>query len=162
MDVEILLADAATVNVSGNIDVLGLGWEVTGPSPLPGFVVITIVKAPLDWPEGRQIEFTLQLLDANGEVVKTPGSPSAEIGFRASLPVTPSSTRPEGFPGGVASVTGVGAGLLLEPGTYEWIVSVEGVTEPSWRRPFYVRSKPDEFPPQARMLNPSPAPTQQN
>jgi hypothetical protein len=160
MDVDIFLADAASLNVTGNIDALGFGWDVTGPSPLPGFVVITIIKAPLDWPEGQQIDFTLQLLDTNGEVVKTPGSPSAEISVRASIAVPSSSSRPQGLRGGVASVTGVGAGLLLEPGIYEWVVSVKGATEPEWRRPFYVRSKPDEFPAQVRMVNPSPAPLQ--
>jgi hypothetical protein len=148
----ILLADAATVNISGNLDALGVGWDITGPSPLPGFTIVILIKAPLDWPEEHIGSMKVSLFDASGEPVKVPGSPSGEISFEVQLQFPPASTRPAGLRGGVAGITTVAPGLMLAPGIYEWVASIDGEEDVTWRRPFYVRAAPDEFAAQIRLM----------
>ncbi len=149
-DVTILLADAANLDAVGRVNTLGLGWDIIGPSPLPGFVVIVRVKAPEG--QGEQpFNVRLQLLDSRGNPVALGGQDAGEpLDVRFEERASPSSARPAGLRGGTTVILQLGPGMLLEPGIYEWVVSVEGETQPHWRQPFYVRAKPDEFPPQVR------------
>ena len=151
MDATIQLADAATININGNMDSLGLGWDVTGPSPLPGFVIIVIIKTPSDWPDNQEFTLSIRLVDSNGEVVKQSGTPSAQVVVQINGRVPPADSRPPGMPGGFATLANVAPGLILEPGKYEWVASVG---EEEWRKAFYVRARADEFKPQARVLDP--------
>ncbi len=109
MEVTVLLADAATYDVNGRVAAIGLGWEITGPSPLPAFNLIVIIKTPVGWGD-KPLDVRVQLRD--------------------------------------------GDGLVLDPGLYSFVVSVNDEARSHWRRPFYVRAKPDEFPPQISPVKP--------
>jgi hypothetical protein len=146
MDVRILLATAANLDAAGQVNALGLGWNIIGPPPLPGFVVIVTAEAPEGQGE-EPFDVQVKLLDS----AKTPvviGEQGAEqtmdVHFQAEA--APSATRPAGLTGGTTLILQLGPGILLEPGMYEWVAWVEGETQPNWRRRFYVRAKPDEFP----------------
>jgi hypothetical protein len=151
-DVTILLARAANLDASGQVNALGLGWEIIGPSPLPGFVVIVKATRPEGQP-GKRFNVRLQLLDSEGNIVASGQQDAMEpldVRFEGEIPGP--SAIPAGLKGaGTAVVLEMGPGLLLEPGIYEWVVSVDGETQPHWRAPFYVRAKPDEFSPQGRI-----------
>ena len=145
-DVTVLLANAANLDASGQVNALGLGWEIIGPSPLPGFVVIVQVKASEDQREER-FNVRLQLLDSGGNVVASGQQDAMEpldVEFQGEP--SPAAKVPAGLRGGAAVILEMGPGLLLEPGIYEWVVSIEGETQPHWRQRFYVRAKRDEFP----------------
>jgi hypothetical protein len=145
-DVTILLANAANLDASGQVNALGLGWSIIGPSPLPGFVVIVKVMAPEEQREER-FNVRLQLLDSVGNVVASGEQDSMEpLDVQFQGEPTSSAKVPAGLSGGAAVILELGPGLLLEPGIYEWVVSIDGETQPHWRQRFYVRAKPDEFP----------------
>ena len=150
VEATILLGTAASVDATGQVNALNLGWEIIGPSPLPSFVVLVTVKPPLDWGE-QPFEIELRLIDSTGNTVVL-GEQEARrpVDLRLRGQTGPSSSRPAGLRGGTTLMVEIGPGIVLEPGIYEWIVSVDGETQPHWRRPFYVRAKPDEFPPQLR------------
>jgi hypothetical protein len=147
MNVTIHLANSANVDSGGLVNALGLGWQITGPSPLPPFSVIVLVTAPEDRSE-EPFEVRLQLTKSTGEPVMTGDPDEAQpVELRVMAHVGPSTKRPAGLPTGANLLVEMAPGLLLEPGIYEWVVSIDGESQPSWRRPFYVRAKPDEFPP---------------
>jgi hypothetical protein len=152
MEITILLADSASVNANGNLDVLGLAWDITGPSPLPGFTIVVLVKVPLDWPDGKAFDLALQLQNSAGEVVKVP---AGEVGVRIGGKVPLSAERPPSLQGGMTGAATVPPGLILEPGVYQWVASVQSdsSTLGEAHRAFYVRGNADEFPPQSRLLS---------
>jgi hypothetical protein len=150
MEVTILLATAANIDASGQANALNLGWEIIGPSPLPSFVVFVVVKVPLDRGE-EPFDIELRLLDSTGTpVVLGEEDARQPVELRVQGQAGPSSSRPAGLRGGAGTLLEIGPGMVLEPGIYEWVVSVDGKTQPHWHRPFYVRAKRDEFPPQRR------------
>lgn len=146
MDVTIHLAKAANVAVAGQVDVLGLGWDVIGPGPLPPHVLMVSVKLPAGY-AGQPVDVGIRLLDSAGEPVVLGEEKSAQsVEINSQITPPPASAVPAGLQGGVLAVVEVGSGMLLEPGLYEWAVSVAGESSPAWRRRFYVRAKADEFP----------------
>ncbi|WP_438818525.1 DUF6941 family protein [Streptomyces brasiliscabiei] len=150
MDVTLALAQAANVDASGNINALGLGWEVIGPSPLPPFVVIAVVRVPPEQAE-LPIAAELRMVDSDGKLVTQRDDPDRDLLVRNELKVAPAPERPPGLPAGVAMVVSMSAGLILDPGLYEWVLTVNGESRTHWRRRFYVRAKADEFPPHLRL-----------
>ncbi len=147
MNVTIHLTNSANVDSGGLVNALGLGWQITGPSPLPPFAVIVLVTAPENQSE-EPFEVRLQLTKSTGEPVVI-GDPDAAqpVELRVMAHVSPSTRRPVGLPSGANLIVEMAPGLFLESGIYEWVVSIDGKSQASWRRPFYVRAKADEFPP---------------
>jgi hypothetical protein len=150
MDVTLALAQAANIDVNGHINALGLGWEVIGPSPLPAFVVIAVVRGPSELPE-QAMSTELRMVDSQGRLVTQRDDPDRELLIQNELTMAPASERPAGLLGGAAMVVSMSAGLILDPGLYEWVLSVNGESRSDWRRKFYVRAKNDEFPPHLRL-----------
>ncbi|MZE80853.1 DUF6941 family protein [Streptomyces xinghaiensis] len=145
MDVTLALARAANIDVSGHINALGLGWEVIGPSPLPAFVIIAVARvAPED--SERPLETELKLVDSEGQLVTLSNDSDRELVIQNQIKVPPAFERPPGLHGGAAMIVDMSPGLVLDPGLYEWVLSLNGETYPQWRRRFYVRAKSDEFP----------------
>jgi hypothetical protein len=145
-EARILLATAANLDAAGQVNALGLGWEIIGPSPLPAFVVIVSVKPSRGRGE-EPVDVQLRLLDGAGNpvVLEGQGTPQTlDVRFQAEA--GPTTARPVGLRGGTTLIFQIGPGILLDPGMYEWVVSVEDESQPHWRQPFYVRAKPDEFP----------------
>ena len=138
------LARAANV-AGGQLDVLGLGWDVIGPGPLPSHVLIVSVRAPGSRDE-RPLTIRFELRRASGEPVVLGDDETAQpVQVSAEVALPSSSAVPEGLRRRAISIVEIAAGMALEPGLYEWVVSVDDDTEPGWRRRFYVRAKADEY-----------------
>ncbi len=142
MKATMLLADAAQV-ADGKLYILGGGWSVTGPFPMPSAVA---VKVEVDWNEiDSPHHWELFLLDEDGHpvLVDTPeGSQALEV--RGDFQVT----RPDGLPPGspVDFSLAVNMGPLpLEPGKrYTWRLTIDGVTDGSWALSFSTRPVPEQ------------------
>jgi hypothetical protein len=156
VEATVLLANAASGDENGQINLLGLGWRITGPPPLPGFVVVAMVQVPSEREE--PIATRLQLHNQAGELVTQGDEDNPQpVEIQGLAPVGPSSQRPSELPGGANLILAFAPGLRLDPGYYEWVLSVNGETRDHWRQRFYVRAKPDEYPPrpQAASFDPT-------
>ena len=133
MKVTMLLADAAQVS-EGKLYVLGAGWRFTGPEPVASAIAL-IFEIPWDR-ANEPIPFDLQLVDADGQTSVLPDG--GELRVEGQIEVG----RPPGHPPGESisapMAAGVGA-LPLEPGTYEWRLTVDGESSADWTLPFVVR-----------------------
>ena len=67
MRVTMLLADFAQVS-DGKLTVVGGGWSLTGPEPVP-FGIAILIRVPWDQANQRQV-MRLELLDADGQPVE--------------------------------------------------------------------------------------------
>ncbi len=153
MEAFLFLADAANFSLSGGLNVLGGGFSVTGPSPLPRFSVLVIARFSPD-EDMDSVELRVQLLRAEtgAPVVLESGDQQQIIETSQRLEV-PEQIRPAGIPPGFMFEMEVGQGLVLEPGLYEWRASLNGRDEDNWRAYFYVRATADEYPPEPRAMS---------
>lgn len=147
MRVTLLLADAAEA-VNGKLYILGGGWSVTGPGPVP-FAIALKIEVPWDQANTRH-ELRLELLDGDGQPValaQEPGGDASPLVIGGSFEVG----RPPGLPAGTPldSVLAVSfsGGLPLEPGSrYEWRLSINDKTRDDWRLAFTTRPAPPGAP----------------
>jgi hypothetical protein len=127
--VTLLLADAAQVDSAGKVHALGLGWTVI-PTPTP--IVALIILLDVDWAEtNRPYQVRCELVTDDGQTVTIPGPEGEQtIWFAANI----EAGRPPGAPHGtsirVPITYTVGPGLPLNPGRYQWRVTIEG--HPEW------------------------------
>ena len=136
-----LLADAAQV-VDNKLYVLGGGWSVTGPDPMPSAIAL---KIDVPWDEaGTQHTWELALLDQDGVPVflgEGEGAPSVVIRNEFQL------ERPEGLPPGTPLELSMAINLApmpLQPGgRYVWQLTIDDQSHEDWQIAFTVR------PPQA-------------
>ncbi|HEY7731503.1 MAG TPA: hypothetical protein VH950_11420 [Gaiellaceae bacterium] len=136
-----LLADFAQVS-DGKLTVVGGGWSITGPEPVP-FGIGILVHVPWDLANTRHT-LRLELLDADGGPVEVAVEDSDEeqpVVFFDDVPFEVG--RPPGIKPGtpLEFVVAVNSGPLpLEPGArYEWRLSIDGRQQDDWRLPFSVR-----------------------
>jgi hypothetical protein len=141
MKVTMLLADFAQVS-DGKLTVVGGGWSITGPEPVP-FGIGILVHVPWDLANTRHT-LRLELLDADGRPVEVAveGSDQEQpVVFFDDVPFEVG--RPPGIKPGTSLefVVAVNSGPLpLEPGArYEWRLSIDGRQQDDWRLPFSVR-----------------------
>jgi hypothetical protein len=141
MKVTMLLADFAQVS-DGKLTVVGGGWSITGPEPVP-FGIGILVHVPWDLANTRHT-LRLELLDADGRSVEVAVEGSDEeqpVVFFDDVPFEVG--RPPGIKPGtpLEFVVAVNSGPLpLEPGgRYEWRLSIDGRQQDDWRLPFSVR-----------------------
>lgn len=119
-----LLCDAAQV-ADGKLYILGGGWSITGPDPVPSAVAL---KIDVDWNEAAVVHhWELFLEDADGRpvMVQTPeGTQPVEV--RGEFTVTQPAGVPEGSPIDVALAVNLGP-IPLEPSTrYLWRLTIDG------------------------------------
>lgn len=141
----LLLADSVQAS-EGKLYILGGGWNVTGPDPVPSGVAI-YVDVPWDMTNMR-IPWRLELLTSDGEPVNVP-TPMGEQALVLS------GEFEVGRPPGVTPGTGLGVPLAinmgplpLEPGgRYEWRFYIRDETDENWRLPFSTRPRPAQQPP---------------
>lgn len=126
MKATLLLADAAQADpASGKVNVLGLAWT-SARSPLPAFALVILLD--IDWDEtNKKHKLTCELLTEDGQPVTTEGPFEPQpIRFEAQA----EAGRPPGITHGTSLrlplAMAVSAGLQLNPGRYEWRVSVDG------------------------------------
>lgn len=151
MEAIILLANASNMTANGQLNILGLGWDVIGPAPLPSHVVVVVMRQlPGDPP--RQLRFALRLVNERDEaVVLGTGESRQPVEVHSEIAVGRTEGRPAGLPGGAMVSVEMAAGLPLDPGVHEWVLTVQDERQ-EWRRRFYVRAKPDEFPAKPGMI----------
>ena len=135
-----LLCDAAQV-ADGKLYVLGGGWSMTGPDPVPSAVAL---KIEVDWNEAdRPHHWELFLEDADGGpvMVETPeGSQPVEV--RGEFTVAHPPTIPEGSPIDVALAVNMGP-IPLPPGSrYTWRLVIDGEALPGASLGFFTRPRP--------------------
>ena len=134
MKVTMMLADAAQA-VGGKLYILGGGWSITGPDPIP-FAIALKIEVP--WDEAnRQHPFTLELLNADGQPVRAPTGEPVEV--HGNLEVG----RPVGLTPGTPldSIAAINFGALPIPpgGRYLWRLTIDGRTDPNWEVAFSTR-----------------------
>lgn len=132
--VTMLLADAVQV-ADNKLNVLGAGWDFTGPAPTPGGVGV-IIRVP--WDEtNRKHHAVVEILDEDGRPFAPDGNQAIRI--EAEFEVG----RPPGIAPGTALTVPLGFNygpMPWVPGKrYAWVLSIDGVTHEDWRLPFQVR-----------------------
>lgn len=138
-----LLADAAEA-VNGKLYILGGGWSVTGPGPVP-FAIAIKVEVPWDQ-ANMQHNLRLELVDSDGHPVMVAQEQEQEprpLVINGDFEVG----RPPGLPRGTPldSVLAISfpSGLPLEAGTrFEWRLAINGEGRQDWRVTFTTRPAP--------------------
>ena len=139
MKVTMLLADSAQA-VGGKLYILGGGWSVTGPGPVPSAIAMKI-EVPWDRANERH-DLKIALVDGDGQPVLVP-TPEGErpLEMTAQFEVG----RPPGLlPGTPLDFTlAVNLGPLpLRPGQrYVWRCTIHGETNEDWQLAFTTREQ---------------------
>ena len=134
-----LLADYAVVS-DGKLTIVGGGWSQTGPEPAP-FGNALLIQVP--WDQSNTVHaFAVQLLDADGEpvVLETDDDEDQPVAFGGDFEVG----RPPGLKPGTPldfPVAMNSTPLPLEPGRYEWRLTIDGESHQDWTLAFTVRSE---------------------
>jgi hypothetical protein len=140
--VTMLLADYAQV-ADGKLTVVGGGWSITGPEPVP-FGIAILVHVPWDQANRRHV-MRLELLDADGapvtvvteEGVEEPIVFFDDVEFEVGRPAGVKPGTPLELPLTINS-----GPLPLDPGgRYEWRLSIDGEIDDDWRLAFSVREE---------------------
>ncbi len=128
MNVTMLLADSAQV-ADGKLYILGGGWSVTGPEPVPSAVAI---KVAVDWHEfNSPHHWELILEDADGKLVQfeTPeGTQTIEV--RGDFSTTTPDDVPQGTPVDVPIAVNFGPIPLAPASRFTWRLVIDGESLP--------------------------------
>jgi hypothetical protein len=136
-----MLADFAEV-MNGKLYIMGGGWSITGPSPVPSAIAVKII-APWS-PADRKHNLTLQLLDSAGKqvVIKSDDGKDQPVVLGGSFLAEQSTHIKEGTPLDFPYAVNLPP-LPLEPGMqYTWKLSMDGKTQDEWQISFNVRPLP--------------------
>jgi hypothetical protein len=134
--VTLLLADYAVVT-DGKLTVVGGGWSQTGPEP-SAFGIALLIQVP--WDQANTVHtFSVELLDTDGAEVVVDGEEGDQAvafggEFEVGRPPGIKPGTPLDFPVAVNS-----SPLPLEPGRYEWRLTIDGESRADWTLPFTVR-----------------------
>jgi hypothetical protein len=135
-----MLADSAQA-VEGKLYILGGGWSVTGPQPVPMAIALK-VDVPWDQSNTRH-RWRLELVDADGQPVLLGGTEDEE-GKPVEIEQEFEIGRPAGVKPGTALDFVVAINiqpLPLEPGgQYAWTLTIDGDSQDTWRLPFSTRA----------------------
>jgi hypothetical protein len=133
-----MLADAAQ-EVGGKLYILGGGWSITGPDPVPMAVAL---KLEVPWDRTNMPHsLVLELLDEDGNAVLVPGPEEDQVPLQVTGDFE--AGRPPGVKPGtpIDSALAVNFGPLpLEPGRrYQWRLSINGESDEDWALGFSTR-----------------------
>jgi hypothetical protein len=115
--ITMLLADSAQA-IAGKLYILGGGWSVTGPDPVPSGIAL---KVEIPWEAAnRRHTIRVELLDSDGRPAMVPGPEQAQpIFFEAPFEVgRPAGVKP-GTPLDWPFAVNFGP-MPLAAGRYEW------------------------------------------
>jgi len=147
MNVTMLLADSAQV-ADGKLYILGGGWSVTGPEPVPSAVAI---KVAVDWHEfNSPHHWELILENADGKLVQfeTPeGTQTIEV--RGDFSTSTPDDVPQGTPVDVPIAVNFGPIPLAPASRFTWRLVIDGESLPGASVSFTTRPRveaaaPDE------------------
>jgi Family of unknown function (DUF6941) len=130
-----IVCDYARV-ADGKLDVLGGGWNLTGPDPVPSAIALT-VEVP--WAETDEThKLVLALLRDDGSLAE---SDDGQPLFRAEADLV--IQRRPGVILGDAEYHHLAIGVPPLPfragARYRWSVTIDGVSKPEWERWITVR-----------------------
>ncbi|MEA2273409.1 MAG: hypothetical protein QOI98_2117 [Solirubrobacteraceae bacterium] len=140
--VTLMLADHAQT-ADGKLNVLGGGWTITGPHPVP-FALVALVEMPWD-AAGEPHTVRFELIDDQGAPVLVPTDDSDQpLVIEATFDLAPSPGVKRGTP----LTMPIAMNLSPPPpipagGRYEWRVEVDGETHEEWRIGFSTRHDPE-------------------
>ncbi|MCA1845140.1 MAG: hypothetical protein LC792_18490 [Actinobacteria bacterium] len=140
MRVTMLLCDAAQV-AEGKLFVLGGGWSLAGPDPVPSAIAL---KLEVPWDQtSRRHRWQLSLVDADGQAVTMGGEGGGQpVVIGGDFEVG----RPPGLPAGASLDVPIAINLPplpLRPGSrYEWRLSVDDQEQADWALAFTIRPRP--------------------
>lgn len=140
MRAHLILADAAQVDASNKLHLLGAGWMFTNAVPMP-FAVVAMIWVP--WHDAnRKFAVKLRLLDGNGRPIMIPGTEldaMRVVGFENTYEVGPLPGTKRGSELLLPIIAGF-AGLRLAPDqTYEFRLSIDDKENADWRVSFSTR-----------------------
>jgi hypothetical protein len=134
-----LLADYAVVS-DGKLTIVGGGWSQTGPEP-SSFGIGLLIQVP--WDQANTMHaFSVELVDSDGAevILQTAEEDEQPVAFGGEFEVgRPPGLKPGtplDFPVAVNSTP-----LPLEPGRYEWRLTIDGKSREDWTLPFTVRAE---------------------
>jgi hypothetical protein len=134
--VTMLLADAVEA-AEGKLYILGGGWSVRSPDPVP-MAIALYVQVPRDRTNEEHV-WVLELVDADGQAVLVDEDDEPvrlEGGFEVGRPP---GTKP-GTPIDVPLAINFGP-MPLEPGgRYEFRLAIDGESDEDWRLAFSTRT----------------------
>ena len=133
-----MLADAAQ-EVGGKLYILGGGWSITGPDPVPTAIAL---KLEVPWDRTNvQHSLVLELLDEDGNPVLVPGPDEDQVPLQVTGEFE--AGRPPGVKPGtpIDSAVAVNFGPLpLASGRrYQWRLSINGESDEDWTLGFSTR-----------------------
>ncbi|HEY1825182.1 MAG TPA: hypothetical protein VGG21_04385 [Acidimicrobiales bacterium] len=128
MNVTMLLADSAQV-ADGKLYILGGGWSVVGPDPMPMAVALKVSVDSHEFNVAHHWELFLE--DADGKQVsfETPEGPHF-IEVRGDFSTAPPADLPPGTPVEVPIAVNFGPIPLLGNARYTWRAVIDGETLP--------------------------------
>jgi hypothetical protein len=137
MKVTMLLADYAQA-AEGKLNIIGGGWNITGPLPAP-FAIALLLEVPWDR-TNEPHHFKLELVDSDGHpvLVPTPDGErplSIETDFEVGRPPGVKPGTPLPFP----LALNIGPQPLAPGGRYEWRLTVDDESAEDWRLAFSTR-----------------------
>ncbi len=137
MKVTMLLADYAAVS-EGKLTIVGGGWSVTGPMPVP-FAIAILFQVPWDRANIKH-RFRLDLVDSDGHVVFVPTEDGEEpLVIEGEF----EAGRPPGLKAGTPLEVPIAINLPGPPvpagGRFEWRLTIDGEGDADWRLPFSTR-----------------------
>ena len=143
MKVTMMLADYAQV-ADGKLTIVGGGWSVTGPMPVP-FAIAILFEVPWDRANMKH-RFRLDLVDSDGHVVFIPTEEGEEP---LTIEGEFEAGRPPGMKPGTPLDVPIAINLPGPPmppgGRFEWRLTVNGESDGAWRLAFSTRDE-DEVP----------------
>lgn len=132
-----MLCDSAQV-CDGKLYILGGGWSLSGPDPMPSAVAL---KIDVDWNEaGAPHHWELYLVDEDGQpvLIETPeGLRPMEV--RGDFEVSRPGSVPEGSPVDVALAVNFGPLPLQAASRFTWRLTIDGEARPDWVLAFSTR-----------------------
>jgi hypothetical protein len=144
--VTMLLADAAQA-IAGKLYILGGGWNVTGPVPVPSAIALYI-EVPWDQANQRH-RIQLALLTSDGQPVRV-----AQPADQAPQPLQVEGEFEVGRPPGMTPGSPISAALAITIGPvplppasrFVWRLSIDGRSNEDWQLAFSTRPAQPGFP----------------
>lgn len=139
MKATMMLADYATV-ADGKLVIVGGGWSITGPNPVP-FAIAIKIEVPWDQANTKH-QLRLELVDADGDPVLVPN----DVGGEQAVVIEGEfeAGRPAGLKPGTP--LDVMLALFASPpppippgGRYQWRLSIDEHTQEDWCLGFTTR-----------------------
>jgi hypothetical protein len=142
MKVTMMLADSAQA-VNGKLYILGGGWSITGPQPVPSAIAL---KIEVPWTGANQKHsLKLELVDSDFHpvLVPTPAG-NAPVLLTGDFEVGRPAGLPPGTPLDIPFAFNIPP-LLLAPGKrYVWKLMIDGDANNEWQVAFSTRPAPSQ------------------